>query len=504
MMEELAEDRQQTDQLETTGSRLASMEDALRESEARFRLALQNSDIVVYKQDRDLSYTWIYNPQPGFNPEDIVGKTDSELLLPEDAAPLERIKRQVLESGRGTRQTVRTTIDGRAYYYDLTVEPLRDVDGDIIGVTGASRDITEQVLVELERDATLGVLQARTRELGERVKELHCLYALSRLREKPGISLQEIYQGTAELIPPAWQHSEIAGARVVMDGQEYRTDRFCEQAACQQAADIIVYGQVSGVVEVCYSESQPDCDEGPFLTEERSLLDAIAERLGRITEHKRTERALRRQALEVAVLEERARLSRDLHDSVTQSLYSITLLAEGWKRLERDGRLEDSEDPFNELGEIAQQALKEMRLLVHELRPPDLEDVGLVGALHQRLGAVEKRAGVDTRLVADDRLEVPPQMEKCLYRIAIEALNNTLKHAGATSVEVRLCAGEDVVELEVVDDGDGFDLSTQRARQGFGLQGMRERVARLGGDFLVDSSPSGGTRVWVSVGTGHD
>ena len=106
---------------------------------------------------------------------------------------------------------------------------------------------------------------------------------------------------------------------------------------------------------------------------------------------------LRQQAEMGAIMEERARLARELHDSVTQSLYSLTLLAEGWRRMAHSGRLEQVEESFSELGQLGQQALKEMRLLIYELRPPALEQEGLVGALHQRLAAVEKRSGVQAR-----------------------------------------------------------------------------------------------------------
>ncbi len=366
-------------------------ESALRESEERFRIALQNSKLVVYNQDSDLKYTWIYNPLLGFTPEGIVGKTDAELLLPEDAAPLERMKRRVLESGSGMRETVRTIIDGEAFYYDLTVEPLLDASGEIVGVTGASRDITEKThaqtalqeseeryrllaesgsdvvwitdlelrltyispsierlcgytveeamargfeemvtpeslavamsalaagqaieesedrdpnrvrTLELElqcRDgstvwtetrisyvrapddrplAITGVtrdiserrqveqaLWEHTHALGERVKELNCLYGMSRLREQEGVSLEAIYQGTADLIPPAWQYPEGTSARVVLDGQEFRTENFGAEACDRQSADIVVYGKVSGAVEVCYIDEKPESDEGAF------------------------------------------------------------------------------------------------------------------------------------------------------------------------------------------------------------------------------------------------
>jgi PAS domain S-box-containing protein/putative nucleotidyltransferase with HDIG domain len=118
------------------------VEEALRESEARFRIALENSPIVVFNQDLELRYTWIYNPHPEFDSQTILGKTDAELLLADDAARLIEIKRRVLETGVTARAEVRTTIGGQVFFYDLTVEPLRDPSGNIIGVTCASLDIT--------------------------------------------------------------------------------------------------------------------------------------------------------------------------------------------------------------------------------------------------------------------------------------------------------------------------------------------------------------------------
>jgi two-component system nitrate/nitrite sensor histidine kinase NarX len=132
-------------------------------------------------------------------------------------------------------------------------------------------------------------LRQQAHELGERVKELNCLYGISALFEKPGISLDEILQETVDLVPPSWQYPEITGARVVLEGQDFRTENFRENAAWQQTADIIVDGQPSGAVQVCYLERRPASDEGPFLKEERLLIKAIAEQLGRITERMRVE-----------------------------------------------------------------------------------------------------------------------------------------------------------------------------------------------------------------------
>ena len=123
-------------------------EEALHESEEHFRIALENSPIVVFNQDQELRYTWIHNLHPGFNPQEILGKTDAELLPADDAARLAEIKRRVLETGVTAREEVRTTIGVQVFFYDLTVEPLRDLSGNIIGVTCASIDITERKRAE--------------------------------------------------------------------------------------------------------------------------------------------------------------------------------------------------------------------------------------------------------------------------------------------------------------------------------------------------------------------
>jgi GAF domain-containing protein/HAMP domain-containing protein len=207
------------------------------------------------------------------------------------------------------------------------------------------------------------------------------------------------------------------------------------------------------------------------------------------------------QAQQVAIVEERSRLARELHDSVTQSLYSSTLLAEAAQRLARTGDLQHVNDYLARLGEITQQALKEMRLLVYELRPLPLREEGLVGALNQRLDAVERRAGVEARLVVEGELDLPATVEEELYRIAQEALNNALKHAAPTSVTVTIRAGGGRSELEVVDDGEGFDPSAVGDEGGMGLVSMRERAEKLGGTLQLISAPAKGTRVKVSLTT---
>jgi signal transduction histidine kinase len=237
--------------------------------------------------------------------------------------------------------------------------------------------------------------------------------------------------------------------------------------------------------------------------DEVALLTSLADRVGAVVESNQ----LRRRAERAAVLEERQRLARDMHDSVTQTLYSATLLTETGRQAAGVGDVEIAGSCLDRLSGVTQQALKEMRLLIYELRPPVLEQEGLVGALQQRLDAVESRAGIDARLLTDGELGLDPSCEEALYRIALEALNNALKHAVADSVVVRIHASDAEIELRVSDDGQGFDPSHAgsgtpgtRSAGGMGLVTMRERVERIGGTLAVTSAPGGGTTVEARIG----
>jgi signal transduction histidine kinase len=232
-----------------------------------------------------------------------------------------------------------------------------------------------------------------------------------------------------------------------------------------------------------------------FEEEEVALLDSIADQIAVAVENGR----LYQQAEQLAVMEERSRLARELHDSVTQSLYSLTLYAEVGRRAAEAGEWKDALERLAQLSQVAQQTLKEMRLLVYELRTSALEAEGLVGALQQRLDAVEKRAGVEVHLLVEEMVELPPLVEEGLYRIAQEALNNILKHARATVVTVKVKADGEQAELEVIDDGRAFDPNRIANTGGMGLTSMHERAERVGGSLTISSEAGQGTRVRVTA-----
>lgn len=202
---------------------------------------------------------------------------------------------------------------------------------------------------------------------------------------------------------------------------------------------------------------------------------------------------------QLAVSEQRAAIAQDLHDSVTQSLYSANLFAEAGRETLEAGDEQGASHYFKRIGQTTQQALKEMRLFLYELRPPDVVETGLVDALQQRIDAVEKRSGVEARLLLDGFASFSPEVSDQYYRIAQEALNNVLKHAEADKVTVYLRDHDGIAVLEIVDNGRGFDLPESERSGGMGLGTMRERAKRIGGQFVINTAPGQGTSVKVEV-----
>jgi signal transduction histidine kinase len=250
-----------------------------------------------------------------------------------------------------------------------------------------------------------------------------------------------------------------------------------------------VGNQVIGTLDVQSSELNA------FSQDDLRVVQSLADQVAVAIENAR----LYKRSRELAVLEERNRLARDLHDSVVQALYSLNLLAEGWRRLSRSGKVTNVEEQFDRIGEIAHQALKEIRLLVYALQPTSLEREGLLSALHQRLDAVESRSGVKARLVAEKLVDLPLEVEEGLYRIALEALNNAMKHSGATEVTVKLDIEAEFVTLLVRDNGQGFDPKSPDCQGGMGLDNMRQRAQEISGLLSIESAPGKGTTVIAHV-----
>jgi signal transduction histidine kinase len=269
-----------------------------------------------------------------------------------------------------------------------------------------------------------------------------------------------------------------------------------KQALTREGVELVVSvplmakGRLVGAIQLGAREVRS------FAPEELSLLAAIGQQVGMAVENAR----LYEQAQQSATYAERSRLARELHDSVTQSLYSLTLYAEAAARMMQDGEHAQAANALREMRDTAQEALREMRLLIFQLRPPALEKSGLAAALQARLDAVETRGGIRAKLVVEGvsgAEQLPLLVQEELYHIAQEALNNALKHAHPRQVRVGLRFNLDAVHLEISDDGAGFALESIQEGGGLGLPGMRERAERIGADLRIESAPGQGTQVLV-------
>jgi PAS domain S-box-containing protein len=209
------------------------------------------------------------------------------------------------------------------------------------------------------------------------------------------------------------------------------------------------------------------------------------------------------QVQEKAALEERQHLARELHDSVSQALFSINLTARGIESsLQKDAAdTSVALARIADLRQLTQGALAEMRALIFELRPGALEEEGLLQALRKHAAAVQGRELLQVEVVCPGEEKLPrlrPDAEEALYRIAQEALHNVVKHAKATRVEICIESGDGHFTLSVVDNGTGFDVNRVPAGH-LGLGTMGERAASVGGEYSVQSAPGHGTNVTVRI-----
>ena len=211
------------------------------------------------------------------------------------------------------------------------------------------------------------------------------------------------------------------------------------------------------------------------------------------------EKSLKQSEVEQAIVSERNRLAGELHDSVTQGLYGIVLHADAAMGLITAGNTNQACEYLGEIKSASKEGLAEMRQLIFELRPPVLEAEGLAAALETRLYAVEKRAGLKTEIKSEISNRLPLEIEDGLYRIAQEVMNNALKHAQAQGIWVSLSQAEQMITLEIKDDGCGFDLASARKSGGMGLTSIEERAKRMNANMVIESHPGKGTCTTVEV-----
>jgi PAS domain S-box-containing protein len=417
-------------------------------------------------------------------------------------------------------------------YRDWDLEPVKDSSGRVEGLVLSLVDVTERV------EATLALQKMHDgleRIVGERTHELQVLYDVAAvatgsldLQVTLERSLERVLDvlpcqaGTIHLLDPTREELRLAahsgvpaslvdqldsvpanggliGGVLEATGPVVRFDWARDPLAqpVASASDFEMHvatpmrarGQTVGVLSI-FGAADQECD-----AEDLALLTSVGDHVGIAVENA----WLQKRAEQAAVLVERERLARELHDSLTQSLFSLTLFAEVGRDMAKSGELDGIEQLIDEMDAITGQLIKDTRLMIYRMRPAVLDEEGLAGALRRRLGAVEERVGIEARVVVNTLIELSPAVEAELYHIGQEALNNALRHAEATSVTVRILSEREDLVLEVVDNGRGFDLDTVRDQGGMGLTNMRDRVEKLGGTLTILSEPGGGTTVQARV-----
>jgi PAS domain S-box-containing protein len=276
LLGELHQPKQQTENPVDPGLHCRRMERELCE----LRAVLDSASDAIITNNLDGAVTR-WNPGAteifGYDANEMIGRPIAVLAPMDRHDQMREIHDRVSEGDRVDHfETVCEHKNGSLVHVSLTVSPVIDTDGQVIGASTIARDISLQKQEEMAR-------QRQTLSLKKRGRELECLYNMSYLIDACDGSLREILQGAVELLPPAWQYPEITCARLRIVRFDFTTKDF-KETPWKQDGDIIVAGHLVGSIEIFYREERPEADEGPFLKEERLLLECICERLGRVVE----------------------------------------------------------------------------------------------------------------------------------------------------------------------------------------------------------------------------
>ena len=231
-----------------------------------------------------------------------------------------------------------------------------------------------------------------------------------------------------------------------------------------------------------------------------------------ISEHKRTEATLRTSGeqlrdfaarLEAVREEERTRVAREIHDELGQALTALKLDL-SWVRQKTRGASEVRERMQAMIAHV-DDTIERVRRIASELRPSILDDLGLIPAIEWQVAQFRKRTGIRTQVSADaDALTLPPEASAAVFRLVQEALTNIIRHANATKVLIKLNLIKDALRISIADNGQGMTRAQETDLKSLGIMGMKERIARLGGEFNIFSEPDKGTRLDIVIPAQHD
>ncbi len=414
-----------------------------------------------------------------------VGSSQPAAFTYEDLDLLEAITAQVggpISSAQLYQESQRLAAQVQRRAEQLTVlNSLARTATTTLDLTQALTDVTRQIQAGFGYNhVELFLLDEETNELVLSAQAGHQPHGTLGYRQhvNEGLMGRTVRTGQTQQVDDVRLDSEY----VLMSGRVDTRSELC--------VPIVASGRVLGILNL---ESR---EVAAFTGEDVSVLETAADVLAGAIESSR----LSRRAQEAAVLEERNRLARELHDSVTQQLFSMTLTAQA-ARVHLEKNPQRAATQLERLQETATAALAEMRALIFQLRPPALRDQGLVAALQQQAGVLSRRENLRVELSVTGDERHARGIEQPLYRIVQEALNNVVKHANAATVRVLLELSPERVRVRVIDDGQGFDVQAPQESNNrhLGLISMRERAAEIGGTMELRSAIGGGTEVIVTV-----
>jgi PAS domain S-box-containing protein len=476
-------------------------EDDLRKSEKLYRTLVDTMNEGLAILDPDTQITYVNDRMCNmlaYSREEMLGRFATSLLDRTNQEILQEQMERRREGERNPYEIAFTRKDGEKAFTIVSPSPIFGDDGHFEGSFAVITDITARKEAE-------EALQQQRNELEKRVKELDCLFGISKLVEQQELSLYELLQGIVEVIPFAWQYPEITCARITLDDKEFKTENF-DETIWKQTTNITALGMPIGVVEVCYLKERSEKHEGPFLEEERSLIEAIAERLGRMIERNRSEERIRTLSQELMKAQEIARqkLACDLHDNLAQDLSTLKI---GLNTLYDDQPdiSPDARQRVSELSKGLQYCISTVRDMAYNLHPASLEELGLVKTIHRYCEEFSASFAIETEVfsVGMDSIELDFDTEISLYRMIQEGLNNVRKHSEASHVIIRLSLSFPYIMLSIEDNGKGFDVEkhsgTSLQEKRMGLRSMEQRVAFLGGKMKIESRPTLGTRILAKI-----